>query len=1407
MSTTTFIGIGLQLQSVAQTAVATLRVRFTQPPLALSSGGAHDALNPALYTLTGPGGYAISNIGPVYNDSQAFDLFLTAPLAAGLWIISVSTALHAYDGSSIQAQRTGSFMVSAAAPGESVSMGAVNDAVEDLLRKHLNPALKGDAWDAVIAGIATGDQKNRDNAVLAFDQLFKSTASGIYLERRAGDDGVQRPQSIGMSDDLFREYSIETTNSKLVESALLKILKIFYGADSVQAHLDSAAVETYSFQDGDDLSVLIDERVLVKTVFAAADFALAGVAHAVEVAAALNRSFIVNGSTATAAAIVDPVTGSTLVRIYSGALGLGSSVRVVGGKAQTTLQFPTLLPAFSGLPTWTLTTIPATGTLRFSPTSTFDVSQVQIGDYVTVYGAGFTTNNRGTYTVTNTSWAYPGGVLTQYFDVVNSAGTAQNVTQAAATDLMVFRPTRASIHTTPSRAVVVASIGEEVDVVLPATSQAVNRGPKLAAYGQVNPSIALTAVERMNGLVSAATASAHGLSVGSQVQIDGVVAGAAVPPTVTGVYASSLSDYSKGSIWSRTAGAVHAAGAGGIAVRMLDGSVFHGYGYAQTAGTRADTITTWGRLIAQAETVLGDGSKQVTFVDANNGVVAHTANFPAASLGTSVLWSYGQVVITGGEIPGSPRQAYNGVQLFTSDPVTGGSVASLNTLNAARAAHAQVTLTYPGQTFDGGFFVVGGMGALYNRAITSTERYSLADTNGTIPQTYSWKTKGSMNEPRAQHQMVVLPSGKVLVAGGRPLAQGHAVDSDTVACWRLDSAIGTAPDSGPNALTLTDTNTPTTGLGESGNARFYGATSYSGRAANDAVLTTTLHGAYTVQGWFNDNAHAATGTVLSMAVALGGTSATNTQLGFGIAGDNYKVWFHTGSNILTTLTTGSVAATATYTWNHFSLTFDGTASYSLYINGALLHTWTSTAPTGGTSAVWSLGRDPAGVTPAFNGGGVDDVRVSNTAHSALHVYQSYQTSTGELYPADASRIGLVARSCEVYDPVADTWSYTGAMACPRYNHALVVLPNGNVLAVGGTGYDASKPSMTPIALATAEVWNAVTGTWAPAGRMAWARETPSVTYISSKNHLVVTGGSDAVGGARTERFDVTRMTWSIGSATLPQRLVGARSAQLGVDLIGLFGGYDASTNSSGSFMDIYIPNADAFGGTGLNGLFQVLSVPSATTFTYATNEQRYTLGGGGTATPAAAAASTIPGPFVYDEVQGLAVTGQQSTTAGALAAGQRYAVVDVGDATQFPDAEGWLVFAFGYKNQVAPVKYFGRLSSTRLSLDASYKFPQTLPVGTVVTWLSQKGPWVPDAPETVGSFYITASPAGRVAAEAAVAASTAAGVTVKTTVTYPGDRGLGGEGFPSHGNYKLSDEVEVWGSDDLDAEIAAAKVS
>jgi hypothetical protein len=51
----------------------------------------------------------------------------------------------------------------------------------------------------------------------------------------------------------------------------------------------------------------------------------------------------------------------------------------------------------------------------------------------------------------------------------------------------------------------------------------------------------------------------------------------------------------------------------------------------------------------------------------------------------------------------------------------------------------------------------------------------------------------------------------------------------------------------------------------------------------------------------------------------------------------------------------------------------------------------------------------------------------------------------------------------------------------------------------------------------------------------------------------------------------------------------------------------------------------------------------------------------------------------------------------------------------------------------------------------------------------------------------------------------AAGIDLDIVTRYPGDRGLGAEGFPTFGNYKVSDIVPVFGRDDIEAELEEAR--
>jgi hypothetical protein len=1047
-----------------------------------------------------------------------------------------------------------------------INEGAENDDAESVLRKHLNPALKGRGWNALIAAIATGEQKNWDNARSAFDQLFKISANGVYLERKAADDGVQKPPDIGMPDDLFRQYAINTTNGKLVESAILDILQVFYGIDSVCAHIDSATAEPFAIRDGYTLSVLLDEQDLVEVVFDDDDFDDLLNIRAQEVASAITRAFRVAGSTAFALANVDVQDGTTRVRIYSGALGLGSSVRVIGGSAQNILRFDTYLNLMTLPVAWNVTPDTTEGTTRFQVAGgTADLSQLVAGDYVTVYGTGFLEANRGTFVVLDVYYAYPGGVLTQYFDVQLDGVIQAGVIQTSSSDLAFFRPVRKTIYSA-SRTTVVADLGDYVTVVLPATSQAVGRGNASAAYAQGATASDITSCSRFGTTVTVDTLQAHGLSVDDHVFVDGVFSSPIKPGTTTGTVGVNAgdSDYSVASIWSVLAEAAVDGPYNGTSCLLSNGKAFVVGG---DSGPVSGPFTP--RALAQlfevtAQTVLIGHEIQATYVS------AAAASLPVALTRGAMTRGPGGSVIEDGAIHSG---GINGGGTMTTATYLydagADSWSGVDTLNHARAAHSQTNLP------NGTILVAGGASAP-TTAIASAEIYD--------PAANTWTdTTQTMKIARCDHKAILLANGKVLVMGGRSLASG-------------------------------------------------------------TLMYTALN---------------------------------------------------------------------------------------------------------------------------------------NT--------------------------GPLLASCEIYDPDTDTWTMTGGMTMARAGHLAQILPDGRVLVAGGLGYNATWPKPATVTFTLeAEIYDPATGRWAPCGRLTYDRVGGVMSYLEGRDQVVVSGGSSFT----TELFDTETLTWTTGPGSLPWLRPGAVAVAMADGLVFTVGGYDTGTTATDTKMSLYIPNQDTWGKGGLNGLHAVTAVTGPTEFEYETEIAGYSVSAAtdATVTPVGAPESpTILGPFTYDPAAGVAVTGVQATIQQDLAKGHQYATLEVDDATSFPDEQGWLVFAFGYDNQVAPVKYLGRLSDTSLSLDFGFKFTATVQAGAIVTLLKNKGAFVPDRPEQVGSFYLTNSSAGRIAASNAIDSAVAAGVILNKTIEYPGDRGLGNEGYPDHGQPKLSDVVSVWGSDDIDADEDTAR--
>jgi len=691
------------------------------------------------------------------GDPQNIDLILAGPLAVGMWSVIGSTNIQTATSSPLTDPRILNFNVTTSGSIEPVNAGSLNDTDADVIRKHLNAALKGDGWDALIAAVATGEKTNRENAQLAFDQLFISTASGLYLDREASDAGIERPINMGMSDDTFRLYTIRLTNNKLTEESFLEILEVFYGDSSLRASDSSAQSEPYFLNDGDDLSILIDEEVEVPVVFSTKDFAIISQAKAVEIAAAITRYCRLAGSLAYAAPVVDPTTGETTVQIFSGALGLSSSVRVQGGKAQNVLQFSTLLPIYTGpsaTPTWNITADVAAGTMRFTTTSNaVDLSQLQEGDYVNIFGSEFNVANRGSFTVTAVSVTYPSGTLTQYFEVENRSAVQQlALVQTLQGDLLYFRPTKNTIHTTSSRAVIVSVPGDRVDVVLPATSQAVSRSELSGAYAQGQSLVDVTSLERVDGVVTA-IAPSHDFLVGDTVYIEGARPVLGLPTKVAGD-GNLTTDYSHVSVSSLI------SATNGNQVRRMPHVCNLGDGSIAVAGgiQAAATPNQHHEVLQYGSAATLAGGVQYTLVKpAIGGDTGATFAFMGFMQMTGAIRN-GQAIQIGGTDFTSPGNSDS-----TRFILPGGSVDSGSNLAFAVAAPGI------GELNNGKILAFGGQAVPAGPAVATSQIYD--------PLANTWTADANMVTGRLQASTVHIPDtgliGEIfMVTGGRTLATG-----------------------------------------------------------------------------------------------------------------------------------------------------------------------------------------------------------------------------------------------------------------------------------------------------------------------------------------------------------------------------------------------------------------------------------------------------------------------------------------------------------------------------------------------------------------------------------------------------------------------------------------------------------
>lgn len=150
----------------------------------------------------------------------------------------------------------------------------------------------------------------------------------------------------------------------------------------------------------------------------------------------------------------------------------------------------------------------------------------------------------------------------------------------------------------------------------------------------------------------------------------------------------------------------------------------------------------------------------------------------------------------------------------------------------------------------------------------------------------------------------------------------------------------------------------------------------------------------------------------------------------------------------------------------------------------------------------------------------------------------------------------------IVDPA---WTTTGGMSTPRNSPGGVVLGNGLMLVVGGsdgTAYHAS-----------AELFDALSGTFAATGSMAAARNGPTVTLLASGKALVAGGYASGSGFlSSAELYDPSTGSFAPTGAMIVGRTGRATRLLSGEVLV--TGGYDGQVLLSTA--EVYVPSLGVF---------------------------------------------------------------------------------------------------------------------------------------------------------------------------------------------------------------------------------------
>jgi N-acetylneuraminic acid mutarotase len=565
-----------------------------------------------------------------------------------------------------------------------------------------------------------------------------------------------------------------------------------------------------------------------------------------------------------------------------------------------------------------------------------------------------------------------------------------------------------------------------------------------------------------------------------------------------------------------------------------------------------------------------DGNHQLStaeLYDPRSGAWSLTGSMAVARSGqTATMLADGEVLVAGGGCNGSAYGCNAGsflgnlrsAELY--DPSTG-TWSSTGPMHEGRQNQTATLLS------GGDVLVAGGFVSCDDDFCLDTATAELYD-----PSTGRWATTGSMRGPREQFTATLLGDGDVLVAGGLNAAEYNPVGMKTADLYDPTTGTWTTTASmsyaryGQTATLLRDGSVLVAG-GTTGTAEIYepAAGIWAPPGAMSTVRTdqtaTLLPGGHVlVTGGTGPDGVAQTTaeiflagpgplvTVAPLTLSFGGQ-----QVGTTSASETYTVTNRGSADLLASgvdVEGGDPGDfTASTDCNAAPVTPGGTCTVYVHFTPAF---------PGLRGAIVAV-ADNAPLSPqevAVNGygGGPDAWVPVGSMTAARDEFAGTLLSDGDVLIAgggDGFETSLA--TAELYDPITQTFAPTGPLSTPRSFPTAILLPGGDVLVAGGLDSDTL--------LSSAELYDPTPGTWSPTGSMLNTGYGLASTLLPSGMVLVTGYGSSA------ELYDPTTGIWSATGAMSASHVFGADTLLPDGEVLCAGGDsavtelYDPSTNS------------------------------------------------------------------------------------------------------------------------------------------------------------------------------------------------------------------------------------------------------